>query len=263
MTKTVGRRESGQDAKGGAEISLQAGGTTFEHIRVEASDSNHSPASGNPSASTEDEQPKWDNRKNLISVKQVPETDKDQSGSNCDALEDADLSSVSCPASGNDTPKSAFGTSSATSIESSSEPKNSDNPKRQLSVTPGDGLAGDRDTTDTGPTTETEETPKGVEEIKHPVNPEHLTLGDISDDDLSWSSDIDAPSDTSEPDTDWAKFAPLSTRFSKLRAKDSKEAPWNAVCVVGLRVYSKTPEVKIEALNAKDDDKNTGFLGKM
>jgi hypothetical protein len=36
------------------------------------------------------------------------------------------------------------------------------------------------------------------------------------------------------------------------RASDNKQNPWNAVCVLGLRVYSKDPEVSIKLVKPKD-----------
>ncbi|KAL8952139.1 MAG: hypothetical protein Q9222_001916 [Ikaeria aurantiellina] len=90
------------------------------------------------------------------------------------------------------------------------------------------------------------------------ASPKELTLDDISDDDLSWSSDVDAPpdSDTSGSDSDYEsdKAEELSkserakaTQPTIGEARSMKEQdPWNAVCVFGLRVYSQESEAKIK-----------------
>lgn len=98
--------------------------------------------------------------------------------------------------------------------------------------------------------------------------PSKLTLDDISDDGLSWSSDIDAPSDSDSDDSDDSDSA--SDFFEKMsiaEKKDKEEAsekkpkhgssqgPWNAVCVFGLRVYTKEAQATIEVIRKSDDGK--------
>lgn len=98
--------------------------------------------------------------------------------------------------------------------------------------------------------------------------PAELTLDDISDDGLSWSSDIDAPpdsdseeSDESDSDGDSSGKPPPSIRVDKEKtaSKDDKESsskgPWNAVCVFGLRVYAKEAQAEIEVLRESNEGK--------
>ncbi|KAL9037541.1 MAG: hypothetical protein Q9214_005657 [Letrouitia sp. 1 TL-2023] len=88
------------------------------------------------------------------------------------------------------------------------------------------------------------------------VSLQKLTLDDISDDGLSWSSDLDAPPDSSsESDSDEpvptatpADAPPPTTEQTDEFADD----PWNAVCVVGLRVYAKDSQAEIEVLRKQD-----------
>jgi hypothetical protein len=80
------------------------------------------------------------------------------------------------------------------------------------------------------------------------------TLSDISDDDLSWDSELDDPEDSDVEEDHVALDAygypdPNSSRNKKKDGEDEDEFgkdPWNAVCVVGLRVYSKDSELRID-----------------
>ena len=40
------------------------------------------------------------------------------------------------------------------------------------------------------------------------------------------------------------------------------ENPWNAVCVIGLRVYSKHPSIQVDVKNSRDAEANLLELGK-
>ncbi|KAI4160563.1 MAG: hypothetical protein LQ342_005670 [Letrouitia transgressa] len=83
-----------------------------------------------------------------------------------------------------------------------------------------------------------------------------LTLDDISDDGLSWSSDLDAPPDSSsESDSD--EPDPAATPADPPppppeQTDEFADDPWNAVCVVGLRVYAKGSQAEIEVLRKQD-----------
>ncbi|KAL8669767.1 MAG: hypothetical protein Q9168_005661 [Polycauliona sp. 1 TL-2023] len=118
---------------------------------------------------------------------------------------------------------------------------------------------------------------KPVTELKtatdtHP--PRELTLDDISDDGLSWSSDIDAPpnsdsDDLDESDSDDADAPPPPPPKSEPNKDSGKEAaekdkaekdawrkgPWNAVCVFGLRVYAKEAQAEIAVIRKSDEGK--------
>lgn len=91
-----------------------------------------------------------------------------------------------------------------------------------------------------------------------------LTLDDISDDGLSWSSDIDAPSDSESDDSEESHsdsdcFEKMFTPDKKDKEESSDEkrkvGPWNAVCVFGLRVYTKDARAAIEVIRKSDDGK--------
>jgi hypothetical protein len=88
-----------------------------------------------------------------------------------------------------------------------------------------------------------------------------LSLSDISDDDLSWDSELDAPSDTdSELEGGGGGEQTTGARQGDGQEPDSDgdeddefmRDPWNAVCVVGLRVYAKKQEARIEVMRATD-----------
>ena len=108
-----------------------------------------------------------------------------------------------------------------------------------------------------------------------------LTLETISGDGLSWNSDIDAPPDfspsssssetDSDSDTAPQSFAPTTKRKTSNHHHDKENNnddddddpahdPWNAVCVFGLRVYSKGPpsssHAKIEVVNNSNSNRN-------
>jgi len=57
----------------------------------------------------------------------------------------------------------------------------------------------------------------------------------------------DAPVSTEEP-----KPAPADAAAPPAKEEDKTTKPWNAVCVLGLRVYSKDPEVSIKLVGPKD-----------
>ncbi|KAF2837664.1 cysteine proteinase [Patellaria atrata CBS 101060] len=111
-------------------------------------------------------------------------------------------------------------------------------------------------------------------EIHHTENTDRASiisnkpsLSDISSDDLSWDSEIDLPSSDSESSDEGGhpcSLPPLYGGFSggrdpSERGKDKDEEedeferdPWNAVCVVGLRVYGKNTEVGVEVVRPGD-----------
>ncbi|TID20536.1 cysteine proteinase [Venturia nashicola] len=85
------------------------------------------------------------------------------------------------------------------------------------------------------------------------------TLSDISDDDLSWDSEVDNPSDSEidespnlPPQSDAYSSHPKNPNHKSSSQPEEEEEdefakdPWNAVCVVGLRVYSRDSELRID-----------------
>ena len=100
--------------------------------------------------------------------------------------------------------------------------------------------------------------------LSPPTPPPKPTFDDISDDGLSWSSDVDAPSDTdSEVDSEPEVTEEVVTYCKKCNTKvpepiNEKVAqlaknPWNAVCVIGLRVYSKEAQAEVDVISKEGD----------
>ena len=108
-----------------------------------------------------------------------------------------------------------------------------------------------------------------------------LTLSNISDENLSWCSDVNAPPDSPNSDSSSASSILMEIKPSsppqqadKDRPPDDNPAskdmikPWNAVCTFGLRVYTKgtRAEVKV-AMDGEDgatemQEKGMGGMGK-
>jgi hypothetical protein len=85
----------------------------------------------------------------------------------------------------------------------------------------------------------------------------------VLSDDSSWDSEVDGPN-SSDSDFDFNDELPrvLEHRHGhRLRYEEEEDEferdPWNAVCVVGLRVYSKDTDVTIEARNGAGERKKT------
>ncbi len=108
-----------------------------------------------------------------------------------------------------------------------------------------------------------------------------LTLSNISDDNLSWCSDVNAPPDSPTSDSSSASSILIEIKPSsppqqadKDRPSDDNPAskdmikPWNAVCTFGLRVYTKGTRAEIKvAMNEEDgatemQEKGMGGMGK-
>ncbi|KAL8909956.1 MAG: hypothetical protein Q9171_004722 [Xanthocarpia ochracea] len=93
-----------------------------------------------------------------------------------------------------------------------------------------------------------------------------LTLSNISDDNLSWCSDVNAPPDSPTSDSSSASSILIEIKPSsppqqadKDRPSDDNPAskdmikPWNAVCTFGLRVYTKGTRAEIKvAMDGED-----------
>ena len=111
--------------------------------------------------------------------------------------------------------------------------------------------------------------------VQRPSMSSHrLSLNDISDDELSWDSEADGPeppeSDESGAEESLADDDPLRSFLDKPRGgrdEDSEEDefeadPWNAVCVVGLRVYSEQSGVGIKVVKPGDNPDSMSPLGR-
>jgi hypothetical protein len=123
-----------------------------------------------------------------------------------------------------------------------------------------------------------------------------LTLSDVSSDELSWDSDLDAPSDSTEgagdgdrspafPDSSVVGAArrcaacggdavgadgggpggPAAAAGGREEESDDEGGferdPWNAVCVVGLRVYSTESGVRVEVVRGDGRRAGSGAAG--
>ena len=85
---------------------------------------------------------------------------------------------------------------------------------------------------------------------------------DLSDEDESWDSELDGPgtsisdSDSSDGDGRHQHHRPRSHRHDAIvdEMDEFERDPWNAVCVVGLRVFSQDTHVSIEVRHAEDDE---------
>ena len=78
-----------------------------------------------------------------------------------------------------------------------------------------------------------------------------------------WQYDSDASFDSSiDSDLDFPPEIPLAEPVQDAAAEDDEENaefaddPWNAVCVVGLRVYSKDPELSVEIIRPRHDEED-------
>lgn len=106
-------------------------------------------------------------------------------------------------------------------------------------------------------------TGKGADEavaLESDVPIQDLTLDTISDDGLSWASDIDAPLDSlSESESaSEAEGAITPPKPADGALAPTTEERWNAVCVFGLRVYSKGSQAEIEVFRKGDEGGGVG-----
>lgn len=81
-----------------------------------------------------------------------------------------------------------------------------------------------------------------------------LSVSDVSDD-SSWDSELDGPDSDDDADADddatrIYRFYPeaVDKKDEEDEEDEFERDPWNAVCVVGLRVFSKDTDVSIEVV---------------
>ena len=244
------KSQSADDAVGGSRVVSQEGTSKQLKIIVEASDKVESAKGGKEPTSGE--------------VKQPAEGD-DKRGEGKKA-EDTGAKGVSATESGQESGKvtssstsSTFGVTPTASAESSAATEESDKAEVQPSIRFEENAVTGEKVTDTKATTGTEEMANQSNVAGADVQFENLTLDNISDDGLSWNSDIDAPSDSSseidsdsDSDTDADEQAPSPVKDQP--ADDPANDPWNAVCVFGLRFYSKGSQAKIEVRKQDGED---------
>ena len=228
--------QSADDAVRGSRVVSQEGTSKQLKITVEASDKVDGTKGSDQVTSGETEQPIEGGDKEAEDAKRAREETKDKDEGKG---------------------KRDEGATPATSAESSAAIEGSDKPEGQPSVVTVTG----GEVTDTKVTTETGGDAGGNADRSNvaatDMQFQNLTLDNISDDGLSWNSDIDAPSGSpsetdsdSDSDTDTDEPAPSPTE-DRL-ADDPANDPWNAVCVFGLRVYSKGSQAEIEVVRKQD-----------
>ena len=233
-------RQSADDAVGGSRVVSQEGTSKQLKITVEASDKVDGTKGGDHITSGETEQPIEDGDKEPEDAKRALEGTKDKDEGKG---------------------KRDEGTTPATSAESNAAIEGSDKPKGQPSVVivTGEKVTDTKITTETGGNTGGNADQSDV--VETDMQFQNLTLDNISDDGLSWNSDIDAPSGSpsetdsdsdSDTDTDTDTDEPAPSPTKDQLADDPANDPWNAVCIFGLRVYSKGSQAEIEVVRKQD-----------
>ena len=252
------KSQGAEDAVGGNTVLSHERSTTQLKITVESSDKAESPKAGDQAPSGDAEKPAEEKDK------QAPEgsTDENEGKGKTD---DTDAKGVSTTESGLESEKagsvSATAVTPATSAESSAVMEGSGNAeggqpivKSDENATIGGNLTG------TEAITATEGNADQSNVVEANTQLQTLTLDTISDDGLSWNSDIDAPSDSSSDhssDSDTEEPAATPPPPSDQSAADDDDPandPWNAVCVFGLRIYSKGSQAEIEVVRKEDGE---------
>ena len=281
--------ESNQDNDKGIEISIKVGESTLKptkpqgadkgvdgsrtvsqegtskqlKIIVEASDKIEGAKSSDQTTSGELKQPAEGGDKPAEDAKQALQGPKDESKNTHGKGEDTDVKGVPVTEGGQESGKesstSTFGATPATSAESISAAEDGNKAEGQPSAALDNNAVASKKITSTTATIETGENAQKPNAVASDMHFQNLTLDDISDDGLSWSSDIDVPSDsTSETDSDSDIDEPVPaptdpSQSSDMPTDDFANDPWNAVCVFGLRVYSKGSQAEIEVVRKLDD----------
>ena len=264
--------QSADDAVGGSRVVSQEGTSKQLKIMVEASDKAESTKGGDQISSGKIEQSIGGEDKLVEDATQALEGTKDEHEGKGKKDEDTDVKGVSATESGQEGRKarststsSTFGVTPATSAESSAATEDSDKAEGQPSVQIDENAIAGEKVTDTEATTETGGNAGGNADqsnvVETDVQFQNLTLDNISDDGLSWNSDIDAPSDSSsetdsdsDSDSDTDSDEPATSSPKEQPADDPANDPWNAVCVFGLRIYSKGSQAEIEVVRKQDGE---------
>lgn len=261
--------QSADDAVGGSRVVLQEGTSKQLKIMVEASDKAESTKGGDQITSLETVQP---TEGGDTQTEDALEGTQDEHKGKGKQHEDTDVKGVSLPESRLESSQarsastsSTFGVTPATSAESSSATEKSDKAEGQPSVKFDKNAITGEKVTDTKNTTETGANKDQSNVVETDVQFQKLTLDNISDDGLSWNSDIDAPSDSSsetdsgsDSDSDTDEVEPATSPTKEQPADDPANDPWNAVCVFGLRIYSKGSQAEIEVVRKQDGEDSAG-----
>ncbi|KAL8642192.1 MAG: hypothetical protein Q9228_001095 [Teloschistes exilis] len=91
------------------------------------------------------------------------------------------------------------------------------------------------------------------------------TLDDISDDELSWASDVNALLDSSSSDSSDSDDVIICNGDPNTNKNESDEKesfdPWNAVCTIGLMIFTQGPPAEIEIVNGEKEEAENGGSG--
>lgn len=210
---------------GGSKVVSQEGTSKQLKIIVEASDKVESTKQGDQITSGETKQPAEGGDKQAEDAKQALEGTKDESEK-----------------------------------ERPTSTEDSNTAEGQPRANPDENAVTGEQVNDTEAVTETGEKAMKSNTVESDLHFQKLALDDISDDGLSWSSDIDVPSDSSSEtssDSDTDEQAPSRTDPPQTSDRPGDEVakdPWNAVCVFGLRVYAKGSHAEIEVVRKEDED---------
>ena len=238
-----------------SKVVLKGGTSKQLKITVETSDGAASAGSDLENTSQELQKPKaGDDDQQAVSTGKVSEETSVETSNDADKGGDTAVTGEPVTDKGqekkDDSSTSTADVTPSTSAEGSSAAEDSSKSEVQPVVQSGDSLP----TVDEAPTTKATDAPTTAE-LKVPVR--KLTLDDVSDDGLSWSSDIDlsfdTPSDSDSSDSDSETAQPAPPPPSNNPNDDFANDPWNAVCVVGLRVYSKGSEAEIAVARKRQD----------
>ena len=264
----MSKRQSADDAVGGSRVVSQEGTSKQLKIIVEASDKVESTRGRDQIMSGEIEQPIESGDKKAEDAKQALEGIKEEHEGKRKEDENTDVKGVSVTESGQQirnaqsafTP-STFGLAPATSLESSAATKDSDKAEGEPSVKSDENAVAGGKVAGTKAATEMAGNADQSNVVETDTQFQNLTLDNISDDGLSWNSDIDAPSDSpsqsdsdSDSDTDTDADAPASSSTKDQPADDPANDPWNAVCIFGLLIYSKGSQAEIEVVRQQDGE---------
>lgn len=250
------KSQSADDAVGGSKVVSQEGTSKQLKIIVEASDKAESTTGGDQTTSEEIKQPITGEDQQAKALKQALE------GNNQGEIEHTDATATSAPDSGQDSEKARSNATACTSASSSSATEGSDETKGQPSAKLDEKAIAGEKVTDTKASTGIGGSANESNAINIDGQLQNLTLDNMSDDGLTWSSDVDVPFDSSsnsDSDSDTEEPAPAPTEpASEQPADDVANDPWNAVCVFGLRVYSKGSQAEIEVVKKLNDDDSAG-----
>lgn len=159
------------------------------------------------------------------------------------------------------------GSTSAPSTENGRATEDCNTAEGQLSAESDENAVTDEQATDTEATTQAAGNAINSKAVEPDLHVQTLTLDDISDDGLGWSSDIDVPSDSSSSssssssDSDTEEPARPRTGPSDEATDEFAQDPWNAVCVFGLRVYAKGSHAEIGVVRKEGDDDDDDGAG--